>query len=324
MTYDSFTLSNDYAILKNLYEFNSNFKLNLKSFRLKLNFIGYRHVLATLFCFLETQTNLEDLELIVGHEFCDLVAMLRIYLHLKCFPKLKELHIGIVHSSYEFGNSDPFYPWDLTKDLIHLEKLTVWFEQSNANTRIFAAEVLVNGSQNLKVLDLSGKINLGLLEFEDVLMKFPNLIDLKIGKDCIGHSSNDIIGVYFHLKKLRTLHFEFPDELDETDLNYNEDMWVLPEIQDVKFTFNGTFENDTITMLLKHIRNASIFTLDWADVDKETQNIITEELPNLIQLKYVVHDENDSNVKNLVESKALKVKTSIEKYVEDTRYRWCF
>lgn len=170
-------------------------------------------------------------------------------------------------------------------------------------------------SQNLQQFSLSG-FNFTYNSLENILLHFPNLVDLEINKNCKGYSSDVIFTIIKHLRKLKNFIFVFPNgsPLNEETLNLNKDL-QLPEIERIEFSFNDGINNQHLRKLLKFFKNASSFYVnaDWPKFNKTSLQIIIRELTRLKLFELSRYSDREV-LHKISEADWKKIKDNIQKF----------
>lgn len=141
---------------------------------------------------------------------------------------------------------------------------------------------------NLHLLHLClSEFDFGHNPLENVLLKFPNLVELRV-TGCQNHLSNALLAIMRYLKKLQILDYEFAHKNQFNDESFlpSKD-FELPDIKKVCLFFDSDILNNQILeKFLKCIRNASEFSLVGLNCNVGRINMIIRELCKLDDLNF--------------------------------------
>lgn len=266
-------LNNQFA---QFFEMLLNINLDLKSFKCTYDDSAGTEEIDFLKIFIESQTNLEKLELFVKANEYVIVNMIADLLGSLHALKTLSLHINCADVE-EFA----WKYWNIC----NLESLSVnhntWFEARN----LLAENVLQHPNENLKELQIG-------LDFQNnaiskMISNYRSLTRLSINKGSLNFESNDIFEIMKHLKLLEYLQFHFPEnsQLSVDLLKSNEDL-VLPKIKEINFQLNSLITSDILMQFTKYIQHASKFEIGSSEKFDHRAGLdgLTKQLPNLKRL----------------------------------------
>lgn len=237
----------------------------------------------SLFDFLETQNNLKILKIDVAVDF-QFFGYMKGLLETLDLTRLKICLNDVENlSDEEWKMHHTNIPWDLK----NLEKIGLhYWEEDSENLAYVLDNVFRFASNALKQISLNGNWHFGKDFIGNIARNYPNLIELKISKNCENLSCNDMPIILKNLKKLKTLKFTFNrNQIDLKLFDDSDDNFVLPDIRNVEFAFNAEFNDQFIAKLLDFIGNTVKFELSGENLSNESLDTITRKLRKLQALK---------------------------------------